>query len=140
MTDLPLRDMVRERLRFAVGGGLAVESYVPQRLADDVDLFFATRDGLKVAVRILLAHGIQVEEIEEEHQYAASGMLDGELVAIDLHLALPGAERAAVSRARLKRVRGMLLPVPALDDLIVMKMEAGRRKDLDDVVLLEGVA
>lgn len=52
---------------------------------------------------------------------------------IDVVLGGPGLEQLFLSRASRRDVAGALIPVAAAEDLIVMKILAGRDKDLDDV-------
>ncbi len=52
----------------------------------------------------------------------------------DVVLGGPGLEEAFLARAVLRDVHGLRVPVAAAEDLVVMKVLAGRRKDEDDVV------
>jgi hypothetical protein len=54
-------------------------------------------------------------------------------VPVDLVLAGPGLEDAFLERAVVHDLSGVLVPVARAEDLIVMKILAGRDKDLDDV-------
>lgn len=54
-------------------------------------------------------------------------------VPVDLVLAGPGLEEAFLERAVVHELGGVLVPVARAEDLIVMKIIAGRDKDLDDV-------
>jgi hypothetical protein len=57
----------------------------------------------------------------------------------DLVLGGPGLEELFASRAALRSLEGVSVPVAMAEDLIVMKILAGRSKDLDDVrALLSG--
>jgi len=57
-------------------------------------------------------------------------------VPADLVLAGPGLEDAFLERAVVRDVGGVPVPVARAEDLIVMKILAGRDKDLDDVVAI----
>lgn len=52
----------------------------------------------------------------------------------DVVLGGPGLEEAFLERATVRTVRGLKVPVASAEDLIVMKVLAGRRKDEEDVV------
>jgi hypothetical protein len=52
----------------------------------------------------------------------------------DIVLGGPGLEEAFLARAVNRTVQGLEIPVAAPEDLIVMKVLAGRRKDEDDVL------
>jgi len=53
---------------------------------------------------------------------------------VDLVFAGSGLEALALSRASRETLAGVLVPVVHATDLVVMKVLAGRSKDLDDVV------
>jgi hypothetical protein len=52
----------------------------------------------------------------------------------DVVLGGPGLEETFLARASIRDVHGVQVPVAAAEDLIVMKVLAGRRKDEDDIV------
>jgi hypothetical protein len=52
---------------------------------------------------------------------------------LDLVIAGRGLEEEFLSRARPTDVGGVVVPVVSVEDLVAMKVLAGRRKDLDDV-------
>lgn len=52
----------------------------------------------------------------------------------DVVLGGPGLEEAFLARAVIRNVHGVKVPVAAAEDLVVMKVLAGRRKDEEDVV------
>jgi hypothetical protein len=54
----------------------------------------------------------------------------------DVVLGGPGLEEAFLQRANTRVVHGLRVPVASAEDLIVMKVLAGRRKDEEDVVAI----
>jgi Nucleotidyl transferase of unknown function (DUF2204) len=52
----------------------------------------------------------------------------------DVVLGGPGLEEAFLERAAVRAIHGLKVPVAAAEDLVVMKVLAGRRKDEEDVV------
>jgi hypothetical protein len=52
---------------------------------------------------------------------------------VDLVLGGPGLEEAFVARARRRPIEGIDVPVATAEDLVVMKILAGRPKDLEDI-------
>jgi len=52
----------------------------------------------------------------------------------DVVLAGPGLEEAFLERAAIRPIHGLQVPIAAAEDLVVMKVLAGRRKDEEDVV------
>jgi hypothetical protein len=54
----------------------------------------------------------------------------------DIVLGGPGLEEAFLARATLHRLHGLAVPVATAEDLVVMKVLAGRRKDEEDIVAI----
>jgi len=52
---------------------------------------------------------------------------------VDLVLAGPGLEERFLARAELRDIEGVAVPLASREDLVVMKVLAGRPKDLEDV-------
>ena len=57
-------------------------------------------------------------------------------IPVDLVLAGPGPEERFLERAEVRLIDGVPVPVAAPDDLVVMKVLAGRPQDLEDVVAI----
>ena len=55
-------------------------------------------------------------------------------IPVDVVLAGPGLEELFFSRVEERNVGGVRIPVAAAEDIVTMKVLAGRLKDLDDVV------
>ena len=55
---------------------------------------------------------------------------------LDVVLAGPGLEELFLSRAVQVEVEGMQVPVASAEDIVVMKVLAGRPKDVDDVIAI----
>jgi hypothetical protein len=53
---------------------------------------------------------------------------------VDVVLAGPGPEETFLARARVVHVHGVQVRIAAPDDIVVMKILAGRAKDVDDIV------
>jgi len=60
----------------------------------------------------------------------------GSGMPVDIVLAGPGLEEAFLQRAQQHLVEGMAIPVACAEDIVTMKILAGRPKDLDDVVAI----
>jgi hypothetical protein len=57
-------------------------------------------------------------------------------VPADLVIAGPGLEDAFLERAEIRKLAGVRVPVARVEDLLVMKILAGRDKDLEDVAAI----
>jgi hypothetical protein len=55
---------------------------------------------------------------------------------VDVVLAGPGLEERFLARAELREIEGIAVPLASREDLVVMKLLAGRPKDLEDVAAL----
>jgi len=60
----------------------------------------------------------------------------GSAMPVDIVLAGPGLEELFLQRAREHIVEGVAIPVACAEDIVAMKILAGRPKDLDDVVAI----
>ncbi len=54
----------------------------------------------------------------------------------DVVLGGPGLEEAFLERATVRKIHGLAVPVATAEDLIAMKVLAGRRKDEEDIVAI----
>jgi hypothetical protein len=57
-------------------------------------------------------------------------------VPADIVLAAPGIEELFLARAKVIEVDGIRVPIACAEDIVVMKLLAGRPKDVDDVVAI----
>lgn len=138
------RAMREHAFRWYVFGAQAVVVHGRPRLTADVD---ATVDPAGAPAQdvadTLAAHGFALRfQLSAEHMratrllpmvHAPSGM------PLDLVIAGPGLDQEFLARARPCDIGGVVVPVISPEDLVAMKVLAGRRKDLEDVrgVLME---
>ena len=126
-------------VRWFLFGAQAAIVYGAERLTNDVDV---TVDAGDLPTAALVAHlaragfELRVRDVNGfvrrtrvvPFRHTASG------IDVDLVLAGPGPEELFFQRARRRRIEGVSVPVVSADDLVVMKVLAGRPKDLEDVV------
>jgi predicted nucleotidyltransferase len=145
MTDVlhtTLADAVRwlegEGLPYALIGGIAVSIHGQPRATADVDLVIAA--DIPRALRLLkklpespfrpLFDGA-AEVVERAFilpiRHATTG------IKVDLAIGLSGFEQQAIERAEPTLVGGHSISVATAEDLIIMKMLAGRAQDTQDV-------
>jgi hypothetical protein len=128
-------------LRWYLFGAQAALIHGAARLTADVD---ATVDLAAVPLPRLLAtlaaHGFEprVADVAEFARRArVAPLLHGKSdVPVDLVLAGPGPEMLFLERARPTSIEGVTVPVAAPEDVITMKLLAGRPKDFEDVVAI----
>ncbi|WP_437713116.1 nucleotidyltransferase [Sorangium sp. So ce448] len=110
------------------------------RLTADVDVTvdLQGRDP-DVLAKALSAAGFQmrVEDIGFTHRTRVLPVLHlATGIAADIVLAGPGLEELFLQRAQPHDIDGIRVPVACAEDMIVMKILAGRPKDVEDVVAI----
>lgn len=93
----------------------------------------------KELVKALIGAGFQLR-VEGEDFLARTRVLPVAHTATgipaDLVLAGPGLEELFLERAQIRDLDGVKVPVARAEDIVVMKILAGRPKDLEDVVAI----
>ena len=128
----------RLRIEWYVFGAQAVAVRGAPRATQDVDVTaHVSRVGLPELVGKLGDAGIthRYPDIADEliEQGAVLPLCHPSGMEIDLVIAGSGLEALALKRATIEELDGVLVPVAHATDLVVMKVLAGRGKDLDDV-------
>ncbi len=123
-------------LRFCVIGGIAVQWWGEPRLTRDIDISLLTGFGAEAApVDLLLS--AYAPRIAGARQFALANRVlllrSPSGAGIDVSLAALPYEELAISRASLAELMpGLPLRLCSPEDLIVMKLFAGRETDLRD--------
>ncbi|MEZ4306610.1 MAG: DUF6036 family nucleotidyltransferase [Polyangiaceae bacterium] len=118
-------------------GAQAAFLYGASRLTVDVDVTVALeRRAPHELVSALERHGIK-SRVEDPEFVERTRVLPVTHVptrtAGDIVLAGPGLEEAFLARAEPREILGVAVPVASAEDIVVMKILAGRPKDLEDV-------
>lgn len=127
-----------------VFGAQAIAVRGAPRATQDVDItVHVERSVLSALIEALMARGLTHRFPEAAERLLAAGAVlpfshpNG--MEIDLVIAGSGLEALALARAERLPIDGVPVPVASATDLVVMKMLAGRGKDVDDVrALLAG--
>ena len=125
----------RARVRFLVVGGLAVVVVGEPRTTADADaIVFVSQAEAESLIGQAAATGFEVREDVERERLAATGTMRFRRgrFQIDLITASLPFENAAYDRASLHELFGVRLPFPSPEDLILLKVLAGRGKDMLD--------
>lgn len=112
--------------------------YGSARLTSDVDV---TVDPGEHSVRTLLSalescgFTARVKNVHEfaERTQVVPARHQASKIDVDLILAGPGPEQLFLDRAVRRTIDGVRIPVVSAEDLVAMKVLAGRAKDMDDV-------
>jgi len=146
-----LRRLVERGVDFVVIGGIASVLQGSARNTFDLDICFATDDANLVALGdVLTALSARLKGIDEDVPFVpdARTLRQVELLTLvtslgelDVLARPPGAPPYAELRRKADRydLGGFNVSVASVDDLIAMKLAAGRAKDLLDVEELEAI-
>jgi len=127
-----------ERIPYALIGALAVSVRGEPRLTSDVDMIIDTDveravalAGALVATRFKPLFDDVAEVVQRSFMLPLRHRQTN--VKLDLAIGLSGFEKQAVARAKRMEVGGTTLPVATTEDLILMKVVAGRPRDEQDL-------
>jgi uncharacterized nucleotidyltransferase DUF6036 len=129
------------RVRWYLFGAQAAILYGAARLTADVDI---TLDAGPHPVEDVLA-ALEARRFAPRVRNALAFVTETRVlpmvhgptrIPVDLVLAGPGPEQRFLERAEVRLIDGVPVPVAASDDLVVMKVLAGRPLDLEDVVAI----
>src|SRR4030065_285940 len=132
---LPLFKVLNDaKVQYVVVGGLATVLHGYARLTADIDLVInlepheadkATREGW----------------INDKNTLVFSfSQPDNPLMILDVFVREPFPFKEMAQRAVLMDLGGIVIPVCAINDLIAMKQQAARPKDLEDIKYLQGLS
>lgn len=150
--------LYRAEVRYLVVGGVALVLHGHPRFTADLDLVLALdAENVRAAVGALSELGyrprvpVRAEDLADPEQRADwirnKGMIVFSLASpshptteVDLFVEQPFPFEAAYRRATWTDLGTTQVPVASLPDLIQMKRNAGRPRDLEDVRILEAIA
>jgi predicted nucleotidyltransferase len=124
--------------RWYVFGAQAASVHGRPRMTADVDVAVE----LRVASSHDLVRELATDEIVLRFEPSTAFLAETRLLPmvhatsglpVDVLVTGPGLEEEFLDRARLVEVDGVAVPFVSAEDLVAMKILAGRRKDLDDV-------
>jgi predicted nucleotidyltransferase len=129
------------RVDYLVIGGVAAIAYGVPRLTLDLDLLIRpTRDNAVSLLASFLDTGLGTAALITADELLANEItVFKDRVRIDVQTRTPGLDfDAAWSRRNTVELEGCPVHLVSCEDLIASKKASGRRRDLDDVRLLEG--
>lgn len=139
MLRLIVRVARRAKVKFGIGGGVAVAAHGYRRDTMDVDAFFHYEDRQKVlrAFRLLVGTTYALEPLDASHWIAIPPGAEPD-ERIDLLFATGDPEESAIELSKMGTYRGVQAPMFPVDWLIVTKYLADRDdpKDWLDIYAL----
>jgi hypothetical protein len=146
-----LRRLTARGVDFVVIGGIAAVLHGSVRLTRDLDICYATDDGnLQSLGNLLVELGARLKGVPDEIPFVpdARTLRQVEVLTmitpageLDVLTRPDGSPRYETLRRRAERLDlgGFSVLVASIDDLIAMKLAAGRKKDLAAVEELEAI-
>jgi hypothetical protein len=124
-------------VRWYLFGAQAALLHGAARLTADVDVTVDLRAGDPMALcAALVAAGFEPRATDTAAFVARTRVLPvvhrASGLPLDVVIAGPGLEELFLTRARVRSVDGVDVPVASPEDMVAMKVLAGRPKDLDD--------
>ncbi len=125
------------RVSYAVIGGIAVSFRGEPRFTADIDVVAGMDCDAAIALlgsadRARFAPLFPDAEDVVRTAFILPLRHRETLVTVDVSIGLTGYERRVIARAPRERVADLLVPVATAEDLIVMKIFAGRPRDAED--------
>lgn len=124
--------------RFCAIGAQAVILHGFERFTKDVDVSVVLGGEAKALVNVLVEEGFELLVTDAAEFVRRARVLPlrdrATRLLVDVVLAGPGLEQVFHDRAVVRTVDGERIPVVRPEDLVAMKILAGRAKDLEDVV------
>jgi hypothetical protein len=134
------RCLKKHKVKYLVIGGIAAVLYGVPRATFYLDILIeATSQNVRKLLDALLEAGLYTASITSVAEVLASEVtVFKDLVRIDVQTSTPGLEfKKAWRNRKTMQYRMIDFYVVAKSDLIASKMAAGRKKDLEDVRLLQ---
>ena len=137
----------KSRVKIAFTGGIAVGVYGVPRTTYDVDGFIlASIDQIDLLLSALVKEGFKYEKehfikVIKDKKFLTL-VYSKYKMYIDLFVAIDDFEKGILRRSRKLKFNRIAINVIAPEDLILLKLQAGRERDLEDIrgIILENIS
>lgn len=139
LLSLIARVLDTHRIPYMLVGGQAVLFYGEARLTADVDVTLGLGPGdLAIVLDAAKAAGLQArvaspEDFVKQNLVLPCEQLSSARIRVDFIFSLTPFERQAIERARVVTLEGTAVRYATAEDLTILKVLAGRPRDLEDV-------
>lgn len=123
------------KVQFLVIGGWALPAYGYQRFTKDIDVFInPSKQNIARTIKALRSLGYVVGEEQEKLFFTKKILFRQYILQTDIHPKVKGVTFQQVwKRKKETTIKGVKVFVPSAEDLIKMKVAAGRPQDLIDI-------
>ncbi len=129
------------KVDFLIIGATAFPVYGYSRATLDIDIFIrAEKENAKKTLISLKTFGYDISDITAEELLTNKILIRQDIVETDIRPFVAGVEFEEVWKNKIKNKIGDIeVYFPSLDDMIKMKKAAGRKKDIEDLKILEKI-
>ena len=137
-----LKSLLDRKVKFLVIGAWRLPAHGHERMTRDIDIFVEpTRANARRTIAALLDVGYDsVMDVPPEIFLTKKVLLRQYVLQADIHPFVKGVSfKDAWKRRKKTNIKGLGVFVPSLEDLIIMKRAAGRKRDKLDLEVLEAI-
>lgn len=137
-----LKSLLDRKVKFLVIGAWTLPAHGHERMTRDIDIFVEpTRANARRTIAALLDVGYDsVMDVPPEIFLTKKVLLRQYVLQADIHPFVKGVSfKDAWKRRKKTNIKGLGVFVPSLEDLIIMKRAAGRKRDKLDLEVLEAI-
>lgn len=140
-TENLLKLLKENEVDFLIIGATAFPVYGYSRATLDIDIFIrAEKENAIKTLNSLKTFGYDISDITAEELLTNKILIRQDIVETDIHPFVSGVEFEEVWKNKIKNKIGDIeVYFPSLDDMIKMKKAAGRKKDIEDLKILEKI-
>ena len=140
-TESLLRLLKENKVDFLIIGATAFPVYGYSRATLDIDIFIiAEKENAKKTLTSLKTFGYDISDITAEEILTNKILIRQYMVETDIHPFVADVEFEEVWKNKImNKIGDIEVYFPSLDDMIKMKKAAGRKKDIEDLKILEKI-
>lgn len=140
-TKTLLKSLKEHKVNFVIIGGTACIAHGHARLTKDIDIFVEpTRENMQRTFTALEACGYDLMDTTVEEALEKKLLFRQYILLTDIHPSVTGVSFEDVWKNRLQfKLEGEDVYFSSLEDLMKMKVAAGRPQDLEDLKVLKEI-